>query len=91
LYFINQNNRNTIYWGVRLSKHDLDLLKEAHPVGVVMRSDAPLVARLLAENDHSGYAIAVDQPRTVRRWITGLSFPFFVTLVSLLDTIKITK
>ena len=69
----------------------LDLTGEAHPVGVVMRSDAPLIERLLAEKDPPSYSIALDEPRVPRRWMPALGIPFIISLFGLLDTIKLTR
>jgi hypothetical protein len=60
-------------------------------VGVVMRGDAPLIERLLAEKDTPSYSIALDEPRVSRRWVPALGVPFIISLFSLLDTIRLTR
>jgi hypothetical protein len=74
-----------------LSKNNLNLPEVAHPVGVVMRSDAPLIERLLAEKDVPSYSIALDEPCVPRWWMPALGIPFIMSLFSLMDTIRLTR
>ena len=74
-----------------MSKNNVDLPEEAYPVGVVMRGDAPLIERLLAEKDTPSYSIALDEPCVSRRWVPALGIPFIISLFSLLDTIRLTR
>ena len=73
----------------------LDLAENCRAVGVVKRGDAPLVEKLLAENEHPSYEVALPDPslaRSIRRWIPDLSgVPLIVSLFSLLDTARVTR
>lgn len=72
-----------------MSKTNKDLDCCNSPVGVVMRGDAPMVERLLAEQDDCNYLIAIDEldapsDRT-RKWLPLAGVGFIVSLLSLLD------
>ena len=61
------------------------------PVGVVMRSEAPLIERLLSEKEQANYAIAIDEPRMSKRWFFAVGTPVLVYLVSIMDIFRFTK
>lgn len=66
------------------------LSSQRHPVGVVKRSNAPLVDRLLAEQDQSDYDVAIDQTKSRPK----LALTFWGTLSALavfsaLDVLKL--
>ena len=83
---------NTTCWGFDLEKAEYDLPKEVRAVGVVKRSDVPLIEKLLAENDHPSYHVALVEPSSVRRWVPHLiGVPLIMSLFGILDTIKITR
>jgi hypothetical protein len=70
----------------------LDLPENCRAVGVVKRSDAPLVEKLLTENESPRYEVALPEPPSFRRWIPDLSgVPLIMSLFSLLDTARITR
>jgi len=57
-----------------------------------MRSNAPLVDHLLAEQEQSDYAIAIDETRS--RWKLAIALGGTASLLaffSLLDIFKLTK
>jgi hypothetical protein len=83
---------NAIYWGFGLDKTDFDFLEGVRSVGVVKRSDAPLVEKLLSERDAPSYQVALPETSWYRRWLPDLSgVPLVVTLFSLLETARITR
>ena len=61
------------------------------PVGVVMRSDAPLIEELLTEKEQTNYSIAIDELKTKRRRLPGLGIPVMISLLSVLDALKFTR
>lgn len=65
-------------------------LRTPCPVGVVMRSDVPLIESLLADEEQTRYSVAIDQAKTTRRWIS-LSAPALLSLMGLLDFFKLTR
>ena len=65
-------------------------LRTPCPVGVVMRSDAPVIESLLTDKEQPSYSVAIDQARSARRWMS-LSAPAFLSLMSLLDFFKLTR
>ncbi len=83
---------NTTCWGFELEKAEYDLPEEIRAVGVVKRSDAPLIEKLLSENDHPSYHVALVETSSVKRWVPHLiGIPLIMSLFSILDTIKITR
>jgi len=56
-----------------------------------MRSEAPLIERLLAEKEIPNYSIALEEPGVPRRWMPALGIPFIISLLSLVDTIKLSR
>ena len=61
------------------------------PVGVVMRSDAPLIEELLTEKEQTNYSIAIDELKTKRRRLPRVGIPLIISLLSVLDIFKFTK
>lgn len=61
------------------------------PVGVVMRSEAPLIEELLTEKEQINYLIAIDELKPKRRRLPWLGVPFIISILSLLDVFKFTR
>jgi len=75
-----------------LKETAFDLPEYCRAVGVVKRSDAPLVEKLLAENERPDYEVALPVAPSFRRWIPNLSgVPLIVSLFSLLDAARVTR
>lgn len=75
-----------------MDKTVLDLPEKFRAVGVVKRSDAPLVEKLLTENESPSYEVALPAPRSFKKWIPDLSgVPLVVSLFSLLESARLTR
>ena len=75
-----------------MDKSILDLPEKYRAVGVVKRSDAPLVEKLLTENERPSYQVALPAARPFKRWIPDLSgLPLVVSLFSLLESARLTR
>ena len=72
-----------------MSRMNKDLDCYNSPVGVVMRADAPKVARLMAEQEDTNYSIAIDELAESRsralKWQPVAGVAFIVSLLGLLD------
>lgn len=61
------------------------------PVGVVKRSEAPLIEELLEEKEHTEYSIAIDEFGPKRRRLHRIGIPLAISLLGLLDVFRLTK
>ena len=75
-----------------MDKTVFELPEKLRAVGVVKGSDAPLVEKLLTENENPSYEVALPAPRSFRKWIPALGgIPLVVSLISLLDSARLTR
>ena len=63
----------------------------SHPVGVVMRREAPLIEELLSEKEQTNYSIAIDEFEPKRKRLHRVGLPLIIPLLGLLDVFKLTK
>ena len=75
-----------------MDKSILDLPERYRAVGVVKRSEAPLIEKLLTENERPSYEVALPDPRSFKKWIPDLSgVPLVVSLFSLIESARLTR
>lgn len=73
-----------------MPKATKDLSNNFSPVGVVMRSEAPLIEELLTEKEQTSYSVAIDHKIHKRR-LLRFSLPIMMSVLSVLDLFKLTR
>jgi len=57
-----------------------------------MRSDAPLIEKLMTDKEQPSYAVALEESGRSRRWASALAgLPSLVFLLGMLDAVKFTR
>lgn len=74
-----------------MSKTTKDQSKNSNPVGVVMRSEAPLIEELLSEKEQTSYSVSIVDSKSQRRRLMGFSLPLVISALSVLDAFKLTR
>lgn len=74
-----------------MSKATKDFSNKSSPVGVVMRSEAPLIEELLTEKEQTSYSISLDNSKTTNRRLLRFGLPFMLSLLSLSDLFRLTR
>lgn len=75
-----------------MGETDFDLPEDHRVVGVVKRSEAPLIERLLTEREHPRYQVALPERPTFRKWIFDMNgVPMLMSLLSLLEAARMTR